>query len=76
MEWKLLLAKYVAHVATAQSPEFACSEDLSPCNMLNMEFTNEEKLMLADIFKAVRKWDNHLSPTQREPLPIDQLFTI
>jgi len=75
MNWKLLLAKYVAHVAAAEGPDFAISENLAPCGMLNFEFTHDEKLMLGEVFDAVRKWEKTLTPTQREPLPIDQLFT-
>ena len=72
--WKVLLAKYIAHVSAAEGSGFALSENIAPCHMLNLEFTEENKLMLAEVFGAVDKWQKHLSPTQKEPLCIDKLF--
>lgn len=74
MEWKLLLFKYVAHVCAAEGAAFAMSTKIAPCGMLNIEFTDDEKQMLNEIFKAVDKWEKHLTPNNRIPLSIDKLF--
>lgn len=75
MNWKLLLAKYVAHVSAAEGSDFALSQNLAPCGMLNMEYTDDEKVMLGEVFEAVSKWEKSLTPTQRDPISTDQLFT-
>lgn len=42
-DYRLLLLKYVAHVAASEGGDFAFSANISPCDMLNLSFTEEEK---------------------------------
>jgi hypothetical protein len=55
MNWELLLTKYVAYIAAAEGEYFALSVNSAPCDMLDMEFTDDEKAMLSEVFKAVRR---------------------
>lgn len=73
-DYRLLLLKYVAHVAAAEGDDFAFSTNISPCDMLNLSFTEEEKEELKKVFQACLKWSDALTPDQRNPLSIDRLF--
>lgn len=57
--YRQLLIKYVAHVGAAEGIDFATSTNIAPCNMLSMEFTEEEKreLQIA-IYPQAKAWDN------------------
>lgn len=50
-----LLIKYICHVAIAEGVNFALDVNLCPAGMGDLEFTEDEKKVLADeIFPRVR----------------------
>jgi len=56
-QWKALLIKYVAHNAAAEGVNYATDVDLAPCDMLDMEFSEDEKQVLElEIFPSVCEW--------------------
>lgn len=57
MDAKALLIKYVCHVAVAEGVSFATDLNLSPAEMKDMEFTDEEERFLKEeVFPVVRAW--------------------
>lgn len=58
VNYKILLIKYVSHVAAAEGVSFATDVDLAPCGMRSMEFTDKEKSILKqEVFPLVKDWD-------------------
>lgn len=56
MDYRALLVKYIAHVATAEGETFALDVNLSPAGMGLLEFTDDEVRELEnEIFPAVKK---------------------
>lgn len=74
VDYRLLLTKYVAHVAAAEGEAFATSYNIAPCDMLNLEFTEEELVDLGKVFSAYREWHKTITPDQRIPLSLEKLF--
>lgn len=61
VSYKAILKKYVMHVAQAEGECFACSRNMSPCDMGEDEFTEEEWATLErEILSVVRR--NHEPP--------------
>lgn len=60
MDYRTLLKKYIAHAAAAEGSNFALDVNLAPCGMLDMEFSESERMALNEVFGEVRKWEEGL----------------